>query len=472
MSDDRPDDLPMSIGEHLEELRGHVLKAIGWTFLALLVCLAFQEELLKVAKWPHEQMVEALRAEAETRESRARLAAARVEAAREAAKRDDKIARRLEEVERAHLVAREKARPTPDEALADLAARQEAALARLEALQRKLEAVADADPVDASRLEALERELAAARDEAGALSVEVARDVRPLLDSHANVPKAELVSLSPTDVFLTTIKLCLVTALFVAAPLIVWELWKFVARALYPHERKWVRIFGPLSYGAFLVGFMFGFLVLIPIGLRFLGSYAPADVAVTQYSVQGYMSLLITLSLVCGVIFELPLVMTFLALIGLVSADGFRAWRKYWILGAFIVGGILTPPDPFTQSLLAIPLLGLYEVGILMAAIFGRPAAPPEPEPALASDAASGAIDDRYPEVPVEETLVADPAQLSGEPADASPDGADATSPTFDPLAPRPAPEGTVAVGADPSDRAPSPDSGDDAPRPEGTRDP
>lgn len=451
----------MSIGEHLEELRRHVLKGLMWVGLALVVCLAFQKQLLLLAKRPHEQMVDALVAEARTEKSRQRLEAERVEAARAAVSRDDDLARQLEDVERAGLIAREKVRPTSAEALADLEARQARALERLAALQRRLEAAADADPADAARVVALEPDLVAARAEVELLRVEVARDVRPLLDAHANVPKAELVSLSPPDVFLTAIKLSLVAALFLAAPLLVWELWKFVSRALYPHERRWVRLFGPLSYGAFLTGFTFGYLILIPIGLRFLASYAPAEVAVTQYSVQGYMSLMITLSLVCGVIFELPLAMAFLALIGVMSADGFRRWRKYFVLAGFVVAGILTPPDPFTQTLMAIPLLGLYEVGILLAVLVGR-RPPEEPTPALGDG--GGYVEDEDPGAPLDDAGPPDvaPAFLEEDalPAD---------------LRPRPAPEGTISVGAAPEiapvvsapdSTSPTPDTapGDDGP--------
>ncbi|MCO5172275.1 MAG: twin-arginine translocase subunit TatC [Planctomycetes bacterium] len=485
MSDERPDDQPMSIGEHLEDLRRHVLKAVGWVVLALIVCLAFQNQLMWLAKLPHQRMVDSLAEEARGRDARTRLATDRVQAATDAVKRDDALARKLDEAERARLIARERARPTSPEALEALERRQAAAHLRLEALQRAFDALpAGAGAPDAGGPEAegagvlarLEADLAAARADVEAVRAEVARDVRPLLDEHAQVPKAELQSLNPTDVFLTYIKLALVAALFVAAPLIVWELWKFVSRALYPHERKWVRLFGPLTYGAFLSGFLFGYLLLIPIGLRFLASYAPADVAVAQYSIQGYMSLLITLSLVCGVIFELPLFMTFLALIGVVSAQNFRDYRRYCLLLAFIIAGILTPPDPVTQSLLAIPLLGLYELGIFLAALVGRREEPPPPPPADEEPA----LEDRYPETPLddpppgpqpaedEEPLGDDPEPpADGTSPDASSPDASSSDPSSpDPpglgLGPRPAPEGTVPVGAPEPDAPDAPASSED----------
>lgn len=448
MSDKDPrDDVPMTIGEHLEELRRHVLRGVLWILLALGVCLAFQDKLMAWAKWPHSSMVAALREQALTNQASHDLERERVRAAVDARERDDALEKRLEEAARAHKIAMERARPTTPETLRDLERRQLEALARLADLQRRFEATT---PTDVAAFERLDAELAAAREAALALRAEVARDVRPLLDERAQGPEEKLVSLSPPDVFMTYIKLAMVAAIFLAAPLIVWELWKFVSRALYPHERRWVGLFGPLTYGAFLSGFMFGYLVLIPIGLRFLASYAPAEIAITQYSITGYMSILITLSLVCGVIFELPLVMTFLALIGVVDAATFRAYRKYWVFAAFIIGGILTPPDPFTQTLMAVPLLGLYELGIVLAGMVGKPAAPPE---ALAEPVVP--IEDRYPETPIP------PAAPAGDDPAPAPPAAPPPEPTPPPtsipavdstpfgVSPRAAPEGTVAALAD-----------------------
>ena len=134
---------------------------------------------------------------------------------------------------------------------------------------------------------------------------------------------------------------------------------------------------------------------------------APVEIVETSYSVYGYISMVITLSLVCGVIFELPLFMCFLSLIGIIDATQLREWRRYWILAAFIIGGILTPPDPFTQTLMAVPLLGLYEVGILLSALVSKPA--PPPEAVVAQPPPEPALEDRYREVPVEQTYVTQP---------------------------------------------------------------
>lgn len=458
MSDEPRDDVPMTIGEHLEELRSHVLKAVVWIVVALFVCLAFQSRIFLFILGPHEAMVESIRIENESEDALRVLTAERVGAARAAIKRDVELGKKLDEVERAHRLASEVARPTSKEALAALEERQQTAIARLDVLTRELYAAGEARPPDPARLEKLERELAAAKEQTAALRAQVARDVRPLIDVNAKGPKAELLSVDPTDTFLTHIKLSFVAALFMAAPLIIYELWKFISRALYPHERKWVRLFGPLTYAAFLAGFMFGYFILIPLGLSFLAAYAPVDLVETSYSVKGYISMVITLALVCGVIFELPLFMCFLSLIGIVDAPTLRSWRRYWILAAFVIGGILTPPDPFTQSLMAIPLLGLYELGILLSALVSKP--PPPDEVVAQSAAPEPSIQDRYPETPLPETPLADrypETPLEPPPPDAAPDLVLGPG-----LEPRPAPEGTIPANGDldapPPPTPPAPD--------------
>ncbi len=506
-------DPPMTIGAHLEELRLHVLKALGWVGLALLVCLGFQEQLMRLALLPHQRVVRALEQEARARDMSAILAARLVERAQEVLGEDAALERALEGADRARAIAREKARPAHDR-LEALAAAQVAVRARLDDLRARLEAAAREDPPEAARLAALDDELAAARAEAEALRAEVARDVRPLLDKHAVAPKLTLQSLRPQDTFLAFLKLSIVAALFLASPLVVRQLWRFISTGLYPHEKRHVSLFAPLSFGAFITGFMFGYLVLIPLGLRFLASYAPPDLIVGEYSIEGYLSLFITLSLVTGAIFELPLIMCFLALIGVVTADGFRRIRRYAILVAFVVAAILTPPDPVTQTLLAIPLLLLYELGIWLGALVERARRPgargpaPAPGPPASAPAVTPPAPARVappPVAPPPVAMVPTPDELraqvgpgvalgpDGLPLEADPPGAEdapppgddgldgrddpgepappapAPEPSPDPLAPRPAPPGTVAAGAlhDPAEDDAVPggdDDQDDAP--------
>jgi len=169
------------------------------------------------------------------------------------------------------------------------------------------------------------------------------------------------------EAFITLMKVCFVAALFVASPIVIFQLWMFVAAGLYDHEKKYVYIFAPISMGSFMLGMLFGYFVLIPFGLRFL-LLIVGDVATPIIKISDYISLLMLLTLVLGVVFQLPLILLFLVKIDLVTPETLRRERRYAILAAFLLAAILTPPDPGTQIMLAIPALALYEIGILVAA--------------------------------------------------------------------------------------------------------
>jgi sec-independent protein translocase protein TatC len=159
-----------------------------------------------------------------------------------------------------------------------------------------------------------------------------------------------------------------VCAIFVASPLIARELWKFVSAGLYKDEKKYVTFFAPVTYVVFIIGASFGYFILIPAGLKFLATYGGDEIG-TEFRLSDYLSLLLNLTLMVGLIFELPLVMGFLSLLGFTNPEFFRRFRRYWLLIAFILGAIIAPsPDPLNQSMCAIPLIILYEIGILLSA--------------------------------------------------------------------------------------------------------
>ncbi len=176
--------------------------------------------------------------------------------------------------------------------------------------------------------------------------------------------------------FIFTIKICGLSALFVTVPLAVHQLWSFIAAGLYKHERRYIRVFFPMSMGLFLAGMTLGYTMLVPYGLEFLINYGEEFVQMRP-TPANYLTILVILTLVLGAVFQLPLVMMFFAKIGLVTPETYRAKRRYFILGAFIGAALLTPPDPITQSLLAIPTLFLYEFGILLSKWNFAPKPPP-----------------------------------------------------------------------------------------------
>ncbi len=165
--------------------------------------------------------------------------------------------------------------------------------------------------------------------------------------------------------FLTLLKISFIAGLVLASPVIVYQMWKFVWVGLVPKERRYVRIFAPISFLNFLIGVLFGYFFLIPIGLRFLLSVLGPNVQprITMAEYVGFVSLL---TLILGLVFELPLIMLFLSKIGIFTSEQYAQHRRPAILIAFILGAIFTPPDPFTQIMMAIPMIGLYEIGILV----------------------------------------------------------------------------------------------------------
>ncbi len=170
--------------------------------------------------------------------------------------------------------------------------------------------------------------------------------------------------LSYQEGFYAYIKLCLITSVFMAYPLILYQIWKFTEAGLFKKERRYVKTFAPISYIAFITGVLFGYYFLIPYGLQFLIKILGGGIQ-PMITMSQYISLVTLLTLALGIVFQLPLVMLFISKIGVLKADDFIKWRMYAILIIFILAAVITPPDPFTQVMTALPMIILYEVGIL-----------------------------------------------------------------------------------------------------------
>lgn len=175
-----------------------------------------------------------------------------------------------------------------------------------------------------------------------------------------------LVFISPTEKFLFYLKVCFLFAIFVDAPIILYQMWRFIAAGLYGHERRPVMRVVPISVGLFLVGMLFGYMVLFPIGLKFLIEFGDPELLEASISVSRYFSLFALLILVMGFIFQTPLIMVVTTSVGFTSPEFFSSKRKYFILGSFVASALLTPPDWITQILLAGPLIVLFEIGIIL----------------------------------------------------------------------------------------------------------
>jgi sec-independent protein translocase protein TatC len=194
-------------------------------------------------------------------------------------------------------------------------------------------------------------------------------------------PKSTLIATTLPEKFFTVLKMSFLGGFLVASPYIFYQVWRFIAPGLYKEEREALIPVSIATAFFFTGGGVFGYFVVFPFAFSFFVNYA-GDLITIMPTISSYFSFAVMLLVAFGVVFELPVVLYFLARIGLVTAAGLRRNRRWAILGAFILGAILTPADPISQCLMAGPLIVLYEVGIVAAALFGK-----KKPPAQASDA-------------------------------------------------------------------------------------
>ena len=185
-------------------------------------------------------------------------------------------------------------------------------------------------------------------------------------------PVGKLVFIAPQEALVANIKIAFFCGLFLSIPVVIFQVWRFVSSALEKQEKKHIRIFAPLSYIFFVIGSIFSFFIIVPMAINFLLGFASSNV-VPMITVSRYVSFVGTLTLSFGLVFEVPIASLFLTKIGLVTPKMLRDKRKIAIVLIFISAAILTPPDVVTQCLMALPLVGLYEIGILFSKVVYRP---------------------------------------------------------------------------------------------------
>lgn len=174
------------------------------------------------------------------------------------------------------------------------------------------------------------------------------------------------------EAFLTHLKISLLAAVFIASPVILYQLWKFVAPGLYSHERRYVWPFVFTATAFFFTGAGFAYGVVLPFGLEFLIGMAAGEQVQAILSIEAYLGFSTRLLLAFGTVFELPVVVFFLARMGLVTHEPLARGRGYALIVIVIVAAILTPPDVFTQTMMAVPLYVLYEISIVVARVCAR----------------------------------------------------------------------------------------------------
>lgn len=176
-------------------------------------------------------------------------------------------------------------------------------------------------------------------------------------------PVGKIIFTSPAEAFNARVTLSMIGGLFLAFPIIIYQLWKFVSSGLTAEEKKHVKFFGPLSFIFFFAGVSFGYFVVFPLSLNFLMSFSNQWM-VPMIMVDKYISFVGMVLVASGVTFQLPLVLVFFIRIGVATPEFLREKRRYAIVIILILAAVLTPPDVVSQIILAVPLLILYELGI------------------------------------------------------------------------------------------------------------
>jgi sec-independent protein translocase protein TatC len=185
-------------------------------------------------------------------------------------------------------------------------------------------------------------------------------------------PGTHMVYTGLPEAFFTYIKVSLYAGLFVASPVLLYQVWKFISPGLFPKEKKFVAPFVITSTMLFVGGVCFGYFLVLPSAYKFFLEFT-TDFLKPMLSMREYLTLTLKLLLAFGIIFEIPVFLFFMTKIGLVTPRKLARMRRYAIVVCFIVAAIITPtPDAFTQCMMAIPMVILYEVGIIVSRLASR----------------------------------------------------------------------------------------------------
>lgn len=176
----------------------------------------------------------------------------------------------------------------------------------------------------------------------------------------------DLINVEITAQFMVYLKISLLCALVVAFPYIIWEVWKFIAPALYDNEKKAVRKAFALSSALFYIGVAVAYFVVLPVCLMFFVRFSVSDTIVNTITLGSYIGLFTSMVLLIGLIFEFPAAVLALSAMGALERKQLRRFRKYALVVVLVLSAFITPSDPFSMFVLAIPLYGLYELSILL----------------------------------------------------------------------------------------------------------
>jgi sec-independent protein translocase protein TatC len=186
-------------------------------------------------------------------------------------------------------------------------------------------------------------------------------------DLRINTKPFELINYDVAGQFTTHLSIAMVGGIIIAIPYIFYEFWSFIKPALYDKERKHAT--GAVFYSSllFILGVLFGYYLVVPLTTHFFGSYTISDEIKNQFNITSYISSLTTVVLGGGIVFELPIIIYFLSKVGIISASFLRKYRKHAYIVLLLLAAIITPPDVFSMMLVTMPLVALYELGVILA---------------------------------------------------------------------------------------------------------
>jgi sec-independent protein translocase protein TatC len=203
---------------------------------------------------------------------------------------------------------------------------------------------------------------------------------RPLM---MNLPVGgKMIVTDVTGSFFVPMKVTMMVALVIALPVVLYQIWAFIAPGLYLHEKKLVVPLVGSSYILFLLGMAFAYFLVFPTIFRVMAHYNAPLGADMMTDIDNYLSFTLTMFLAFGVTFEVPIVVVLLVRMGILTIKKLKEIRPYVAVGSFVVAAVVTPPDVFSQLILAGPLILLYEIGIIAARFFGQPKKTDADEPA------------------------------------------------------------------------------------------
>jgi sec-independent protein translocase protein TatC len=176
----------------------------------------------------------------------------------------------------------------------------------------------------------------------------------------------EIVNIEMSGQFMTHVYVSLMAAVVVAIPYLLWEIWSFIRPALLPKEKKYSQ--GAVIYSSilFIVGMLFSYFLIVPLTVNFFSSYQVSESVTNTITLSSYISTVVSVTMACGIVFELPIIVFFLTKVGILTPSFMKKNRKYVLVVLLTIAAIITPPDVFSQILVTIPLMALYEFSIFV----------------------------------------------------------------------------------------------------------